>query len=268
MDTNVLSKITEKVDGGEKAALVILSNNAGSVPGKEGSLMGVFQDGSIIGTVGGGAIEYDIIKRSMEAMEKNENFNFDYSLTEDGKLQMACGGQASGFVKVLIPKDKLIIFGAGHCAQKLAKFAVNCNFSVTVIDDREEFKTHPDFKGISEYLLGTPEEVVDKLIFNGDSTYIVVATRGHKHDFDAARVLMNKDYKYLGMLGSKKKAIELKDKLLKEGFDREEINNMYLPIGLDISDGSIEEIGISILGEILKVKNNLKGQSRRIELKK
>ncbi|WP_100065641.1 XdhC family protein [Miniphocaeibacter massiliensis] len=267
MEATVLSKIGKVAEQGEKAALIILESNCGSVPGKEGSIMGVFEDGSTIGTVGGGAIEYDLIKRSLEAMKKNENFKFDYSLTEKGELKMACGGQASGFVKIFVPKNKLIIFGGGHCSQKLAKFAVNCNFAVYVVDDREEFKNNSDFDGIVEYLVGTPKEVVQNLSFNADTTYIVMATRGHLHDLDAARVTIDKEYKYMGMLGSKKKAIEVKEQLLKEGYSLEKINNIHLPIGLDISDGSVEEIGISILSEILKVKNNLKGEFRKIEIK-
>ena len=268
MEALVLSKIGEVAAKGEKAALIILETNCGSVPGKEGAVMGVFEDGSTIGTVGGGAIEYDLVKRSLEAMKTNENFKFDYTLTEKGELKMACGGQASGFVKIFVPKNKLIIFGAGHCAQKLAKFAITCNFAVYIIDDREEFKNNSDFDGVVEYLVGTPEEVVDRLPFDKESTYIVMATRGHRHDLDAARVTLGKDYKYMGMLGSRKKAVEVKETLLKEGFDLDEINKINLPIGLDLSDGSVEGIGISILSEILKVKNNLNGENRKIELKK
>ncbi|QQK07962.1 XdhC family protein [Miniphocaeibacter halophilus] len=266
METQVLTKIAKKVEKGEKAALVILENNCGSVPGKEGSLMGVFEDGSIVGTVGGGAIEFDIVQRTLKAMERNKNFKFDYSLTEDGELQMACGGQTSGFVKIFVPKNNLIIFGAGHCAQKLAKFALGCNFNVTIVDDREEFKNHPDFEGITEYIVGIPEDIVDKLKFDKNSTYIVIATRGHMHDYEATKAVIEKDYKYIGMLGSRKKAIELKEKLVNSGTDLDLVNKIYLPIGLDISNGSIEEIGISILGEILKVKNGLDGKSRKIEI--
>ena len=266
METRVLKKITEKVNRGERAALVILEDNKGSVPGKEGSLMAVFEDGSTIGTVGGGAIEFDLIKRSLEAMKNNENFKFDYTLTKDSELKMVCGGQTNGFVKIFVPKNKLIIFGAGHCSQKLARFAVNCNFSVTVIDDREEFKDLPDFNGIDEYLVGTPEEVIDKINFDADSTYIVIATRGHSHDLEAAKAVINKDYKYLGIMGSRKKSLEIKRGLLEFGIDKDLINKTYSPIGLDISDGSIEEIGISILSEILKVKNELEANSRKIEI--
>lgn len=267
MEIQVLRKIAERVDKGEKAAMVILENNCGSVPGKEGSIMAVFEDGSTFGTVGGGAIEYDLTKRTKNALESNENFEFDYTLTDKGELKMTCGGQTSGYVKIFHPKDNLIIFGAGHCAQKLAKFAVGCNFSVTVIDDREEFKNNEDFNGIKEYIVGAPSEVAEKLNYNKESTYIVLATRGHKHDYEAAKAVINKDYKYLGMLGSKKKSIEMKNRLRDENEDLELVNKMNTPIGLDISDGSIEEIGISILAEILKVKNGLTGNSRLLEVK-
>lgn len=266
MEALVLKKLYEHVNKGEKAALVVITKNCGSVPGKEGSIMAVFPDGSTVGTVGGGAIEYDLTKRSVKAMEDNKSFDFDYSLTESGELKMTCGGQSRGFVKVFYPKSNLIIFGAGHCAQKIAKFATSCNFAVTVIDDRDEFKDLEDFNEIDRYIVGTPQEAVNELYFDKDNTFIVMATRGHKHDIDAARVILDKDYKYAGMLGSRKKTLEVKRKLLSEGFSKEKINKMYLPIGLDISDGGVEEIGIGVLAEILKVKNGLSGKERRLEL--
>lgn len=266
MEALVLKKLYERVNKGEKAALVMITKNCGSVPGKEGAIMAVFPDGSSVGTVGGGAIEYDLIKRSVEGMENNESFDFDYSLTDSGELKMTCGGQSRGFVRVFFPRNNLIIFGAGHCSQKIAKFATICNFSVTVIDDREEFKDLEDFKDIDRYIVGTPDEAIDELYFDKDTTFIVMATRGHKHDIDAARVILNKDYKYAGMLGSRKKTLEVKKKLLNEGFSKEKINEMYLPIGLDLSDGTVEEIGIAVIAEMLKVKNGLSAKERRLKL--
>lgn len=266
MQANILSYINEKVGEGQRAALVILTKNRGSVPGQEGSTMAVFEDGTTKGTIGGGAIEYDVTKRTVEALKKGEDFEFDYNLSKDGELKMACGGNSTGIVKIFYPNADLIIFGAGHVSQKLARVAIKTGFNVTVTDDREAFKDAEDFKGIRNYLVGKPKDVIDSLRFSSHNTFIVVATRGHENDEEAIEALLRKEYKYLGMIGSRKKIGGLVSRLKEKGFSLEEINKIHMPIGLDIDDGSVEEIAISILAEILMVKNGLPGTKHKVDL--
>ncbi|MDO5755818.1 MAG: XdhC/CoxI family protein [Tissierellia bacterium] len=263
MQAKILQKIYEKVDQGQKAALVLLTENKGSTPGRDGSVMAVFQDGTSLGTIGGGAIEYDIIKRAKEAMENGDDFEFDYNLTEKGELKMACGGDSKGFVKLFFPNKNLIIFGAGHVSQKLSRIAVKTGFNVIVTDDREEYQREKDFQGIQKYITATPKDAVEQIQFHKDNTYIVVCTRGHNGDEEALKALLPKDYKYLGMIGSRRKVGAVIKKLREEGFTKEQIGTVHMPIGLNIDDGSVEEIAISILAEILMIKNNGSGQKNK-----
>ena len=265
MQSDILNKIYEKNEEGERAALVLLTKNRGSTPGADGSTMAVFEDGSSVGTVGGGAIEFDVTKRSKEAIEKGEDFEFDYNLSQNGELKMACGGDSKGVVKIFYPNNKLVIFGAGHVSQKLARIATKTGFDVYVTDDREEFEKSEDFEGIKEYLACEPEEACEKIKFNKDNTFVVVCTRGHKKDEDAVEELLKKDYKYLGLIGSRKKVGNLIKNLKEKGISEEAIKTINMPVGLNIDNGSVEEIAISILAEILMIKNDKDGKQMKID---
>ena len=111
MQNDVLLQMYRSLGDGYKCMMVTLFKNKGSVPGKQGNIMAVREDGKTFGTVGGGAIEHQIIKDSIENLKCDKDFEFDYVLNEGEKVSMSCGGKASGFGKVFYPKPTLIIFG-------------------------------------------------------------------------------------------------------------------------------------------------------------
>lgn len=263
MKAEILDKIYQENRRGKDAALVFLIENKGSTPGEDNSLMAVLSDGEFFGTIGGGKIEADVIRRSLEGFKDGKSFEFDYNLSKDGKLKMACGGNSRGFVKYFKASNRLIIFGAGHVSQKLARIATKTNFEITVIDDRDEFKDSPDFEEIKEYMAESVEKAIEKIDFDKEKTYIVLCTRAHSQDAEVLRNILDKDYSYLGMIGSKAKVISVFKDLEKEGYDRAKLNQIYTPIGLDIDNGSVEEIAISIMAEILMIKNKKSGQSQK-----
>ena len=263
MKAEILDKIYQENRRGKDAALVFLIENKGSTPGEDNSLMVVLSDGEFFGTIGGGKIEADVIRRSLEGFKDGKSFEFDYNLSEDGKLKMACGGNSRGFVKYFKASNRLIIFGAGHVSQKLARIATKTNFEITVIDDREEFKDSPDFEEIKEYMAESIDKAIENIDFDKEKTYIVLCTRGHSQDAEVLRNILDKDYSYLGMIGSKAKVISVLKDLEKEGYGRAKLNQIYTPIGLDIDNGSVEEIAISIMAEILMIKNKKSGQSQK-----
>ena len=255
MQNDVLLEMYKSLEEGYKCMMVTLFKNKGSVPGKQGNIMAVREDGKTFGTVGGGAIEYQVIKDSIENLKKDNDFEFDYVLNEGEKVSMSCGGRASGFGKVFFPKPTLIIFGAGHCSQKLARIATLTNFEVVVVDDRDEFIYNEDFSNIKKFINKEIEDSIDDLRFTPD-TFIIAATRDHKDDEEVAFNILNKPHKYFGMLGSRKKANTLKQNLIDRNVDKKLVDSINVPVGLDIDDGSVEEIAISIMSQILKVKNN------------
>lgn len=254
MQTEILEIVVKEVEAGRKAALVFLTEAKGSIPGAHDSLMAVLADGRTFGTIGGGAVEFEVIKKALRAIEEGRDENFSFRLTQNSETKMLCGGNSSGYIKVFKPRPQLIIFGAGHVSQKLARIAVKTDFDVTVVDEREDFKDKEDFEGIKKFLSGSKEEAVASLNFDRDNTYIVICTTST--DFEALRLVLGRDFKYLGMIGSRAKVSLVKKKILEEGFTEEDFARVHAPVGLDIDNGRVEEIAISIMAQILAVKNS------------
>ncbi|MDT9330420.1 XdhC family protein [Clostridium perfringens] len=253
MDEKVLKSIIDGLAKGKRMALVTLTSSNGSTPRKNGSLMSVDKNGNIIGSIGGGKIEYVVIESAINCIESGQGKNFTYNLNDNG-VKMACGGTIEGYIKIFEPKPNLIIFGGGHISQSICRLTDNMNFRRTVIEDREEFKEYDAFKNVEEFIIA--ESIEELKDINFENSYIVVVTRGHKRDTYWARELIDKNYNYIGVVGSAKKVIELKQAISENGISKELIEGMHAPIGLDISDGTPEEIAFSILSEILLVKNN------------
>lgn len=254
MDELILKKILETLDRNEKVALVTLTNIKGSTPRDEGSLMLVWEDGKILGSIGGGKIEYTVIQESIQAIKEGKSREFDHSLTPNGDLQMQCGGEARGFIRVFNPEKNLIIVGGGHVGEKVLELATFLGFKCTVVDDREEYKNKESLQKAHEIIIAPYENAIDQVKIT-DETYIVIATKGHMGDFEFVKSALQTNAKYVGLIGSKVKHVFIKKSLKEEGFSDEQISKIYGPIGLDISNQLPEEIAVSIMSEILLIKN-------------
>lgn len=254
MDERVLQSIIEGLSNGRKMALVTIISSIGSTPRKKGSIMSVNENGEIVGSIGGGRVEGIVIESAVRCLKSGQGEVFSYALNERGEIQMVCGGSVEGYIKVFEPKPNLIIFGGGHISQNICRLTDHMNFRRVVIEDREEFKEYDAFKNVDEFIVASNISEVGNINFN--DSYIVIVTRGHKSDSYWAKELVDKNYNYLGVVGSMKKSLKLKEMLLNKGVSKEMIERIHIPIGLDISDGTPEEIAVSILSEILLVKNN------------
>lgn len=259
MDREILQFIDEKLGQGRTCALILIESQDGSAPGAEGAIMALCEDGSSRGTCGGGNLEKMLTQQVMEGMGEARHFPFAFELAKD--LGMVCGGSARGYVRYFSQGPELVIFGAGHCSEALVRLLKNQRFAVTVVDEREGYADKEVFRDV-RFLNMTPEEAVGQIRF-GPSTYLVVATWGHLLDARAYRVCLGREYAFLGGLGSSKKASSVKTALLREGFEEQEILDLHLPVGIDLADGTPEEIAVSILAELLLVKNH-----RPLQLKK
>ena len=254
MDEIILKEVYNQVKNGYKVAFATITKTIGSTPGKMGATIAVFQDGNVLGTVGGGMIEHKVINKCIECLKTEEDYNFEYTLNDNGNLGMQCGGTAFGYIKIFKPKPKLIIIGAGHIGLALFKIAKNLDFYTVVIDDREEFANTNRFENVDEIYSGDIESIIKNIDIN-DNTYIVIATRGYEGDLTSLRSVINKNPKYIGMIGSRKKWIKVKETLINENIEKEKLENVYAPVGINISSNSVDEIAFGIMAEILLVKN-------------
>lgn len=171
------------------------------------------------------------------------------------------------FVEVLEKNPHLIILGGGHVSCPVAHMAKMLGFHVTVMDDREEFLTKERFPDADERILGSFDEFGEKIPVY-ENAYYVVVTRGHQGDALCARQILKRPYTYFGMIGSRTKVKLTREMLLSEGFEESQLNSIHAPIGLPIGGETPEEIAVSIVAEIVQVKNRFKRASNDEKVEK
>ena len=173
----------------------------------------------------------------------------------------AAGGKVEVFFEVMPSPPKLLVVGAGHIAVPLVKFAKILDFHVTVIDDRILFANRERFPDADEILVGDMAAMLKELSIT-PTTYIVLITRGHKYDEPCLREIIHSSSKYIGMIGSRRRVKACFQRFREEEKIAEEIvQRVYAPIGLEIKTETPEEIALSILAEVIKVRRGGKAQS-------
>ncbi len=253
-DFLVMKKALEEIDNGKELAIATIIKSEGSTPRGLGTMMAVLEDGSIHGTIGGGTLEKYIIELCIGAIKEGESKTIDLPLDAEG-VDMVCGGKVEVFIDVYKIKPKLLIIGGGHVGYAIYNIASLLNFNISIFEDREEFLTKERFPLAKELILGSIDERLRNYKID-NNTYIVIVSRGHKSDERALLEVINSNAKYIGVMGSKGKVMTMMDKIRNSGITEENINKIYAPIGLKISSGSPEEIAMSIMAEILLIKNN------------
>lgn len=168
-----------------------------------------------------------------------------------GILQL-CGCKV--LVTPLMPPPRMVIFGAGHLAIPLVEMASWCGFEITVVDDRQEFASGDRFPR-AEKVLAASMDAIGNLELSSLTTYFVLITREHRHDYMLLRQLLGTPYAYLGMIGSRRRTTTVKERLINDGFQETEVQAVHTPIGLEINAQTPEEIAISIMAEVIAVKN-------------
>ena len=253
-DISIMKKATEEIEAGKELAIATITKSEGSTPRGLGTSMIVLGDGNIHGTIGGGALEKHVIELCIESIKEGQSKSVDLPLNTKG-VEMICGGGVEVFIDVYKQKPKLLIVGGGHVGYALYKIASLLDFDIVIFEDREEFLTSERFPLAKELVLGSLRENLRNYKID-DSSYIVIVSRSHNSDQESLEEVLNSNAKYIGAMGSKKKIVTMMNNLKELGFSEENLNKIYAPIGLNIAGESPEEIGMSIISEILLVKNN------------
>jgi len=240
---------------GERAALATVTMTKGSTPREQGAKMLVKSDGTIVGSVGGGSLELEVCKEAIKVIAegKAKVLHFDLTGREAAEIGMVCGGVMDVFIEPIGPPPTLYIFGGGHISLSLAKIGKMLEFRVVVIDDSPEFANRERFPEADEILVRDFGSVYPQLEIN-EPSYIVIVTRGHLSDEMVLEQALKTNALYIGMIGSKKKIKTVYSHLQSRGISKEVLQKVHAPIGLEISAETPEEIAVSILAEIIKVK--------------
>ena len=249
--------LLEVEDGGGPAALVTIVAARGSTPQKPGAKMIVFADGRTVGTIGGGCLEAELARRARQAIASGRSTLAEFELTPEqaGAEGLICGGKMQVFIEPLERTPTLCILGAGHIAMPLAALAHRCGFRVEVLDDRAQFVNAERFPEAA--LIVEPFSAAASRLTLGADTYAVVATRGHAGDLEALQAVVGRGLRYVGLVGSRSKAVHLLAALRERGVSAEDLAAIHVPVGLAIGAVSPEEIAVSILAEMIAVRRGV-----------
>ncbi|MEZ4660695.1 MAG: XdhC/CoxI family protein [Caldilineaceae bacterium] len=210
-----------------------------------GAKLLLWPDGSVEGDLGNAALNREVAQRAKALM--NEQRSARISLSAEGQ-------EYDVFVDVQAPPPKLIVVGAVHIAIHLVAFAKQLGFHTVVVDARSAFATGDRFPHVDELITQWPADALTELGID-ESTCIVVLTHDEKLDNPALAVSVNSPAQYIGALGSKKTHARRVEALKAEGATDEEISRIYAPIGIDLGGRKPEEIAVSIIAEIVAVRN-------------
>ena len=242
---------------GRRGAVATITTVRGSIPSFQTAKMLVRDDGSIVGTVGGGCVEAEVWQAAREVMEEEKPRSLTFNLNNNPKYDtgLVCGGTLEVFVEPVLPPALLYIFGAGHVAYNLYRVAKIAGFDVIVVDDRESYANRERFPEAREVIADDFERVTRHLHVP-ESVYIVVVTRGHRDDMRVLRWAVNANARYLGMIGSRRKTISIYKELEQEGIPAEKFANIHAPVGLEIGAVTPEEIAVAIVAEMITVRRH------------
>ncbi len=256
-DPRLIAQLQELLKKGKPVALCTIIGKTGSSPRDEGAKMLIDSDGNTYGTVGGGGMERRLEEEALKALAEGRPQTITFALgvkPREGAIPInsRCGGEVKIFMDIMKPDPRLIVIGSGHIGMPLAHLAHEAGFETIVVDDaptttRERFphateiRSDPIEKEIED-LKTTPADYV--AIVHGESWYELTSLRG----------LLPRKPAYVGLLGSNSKAEKISEKLISDGLPAEDVARIISPIGIESGAETPEEIAVSIVAELIKVR--------------
>lgn len=258
--TTVFQALAELEKHNRAGALSTIVRSNGSTPRHTGSKMLVYPDGSFIGTVGGGDLENRVIAESLLAIGDGQPRMLEYSFVDPKRGDVGvCGGQVEVYVEPIQPKPTIVVIGAGHVGKAVASLAHWLGFRVVVNDDRPGFCTPEATPGGDEYHPGKMDVLPGSLEI-GQWTYFVLTTRGMNVDVEGLPALLDTSAGYIGIIGSRRRWTTARKNMIANGVPPEKLERVRSPIGLELNAETPEEIAVSIMAEIIMLRNGGNGQ--------
>lgn len=258
---NIYKALAELEEGGGGGVLCTVVHSQGSTPRHAGSKMLVYPDGRFIGSVGGGEMESRVIREALDAFQKGETRKLTYSMVDPKQGDPGiCGGTVEIFLEPMNTKHRLIIVGGGHVGKAVAHLGKWLGFRVAISDDRLEYcnkEANPDADEFYPVALKDLPEATDI----GPNDYLILTTRGVPIDVPGMPAILNTNAKYVGVIGSKKRWLTTRKALIEQGIPVETLDKVYSPIGIELGAETPEEIAVSILAEVMMVRNRASGKT-------
>lgn len=258
-EIELFAKIQELLRAGTSFVLVTLVSIKGSAPQDLGAKAIIVRDGILQGTVGGGKLEAKAIRHAQEMLEQCTEETKQlctWNLQRD--LGMTCGGEASMFFDgYFVHPWNIALFGAGHVIQALVPILATMKCQIYCVDPRQNWLDKlPESPNLRRLCLSDPAESVAVVPKN---SFVCLITQGHGTDLPILKELLKQShtYPYIGMIGSDTKALRVRKALEQDGFTEEQIAELRSPIGLSIGTNHQTEIAISIIAELLQIRDQI-----------
>jgi xanthine dehydrogenase accessory factor len=242
------------------AALCTVVKSEGSTPRHVGSKMLVYPDGHFIGTVGGGDLEHRVMDEAWMAMGDGQARLLHYNMADPSRGDPGvCGGQVEVFVEPILPPPMLVVIGAGHVGKAVAHLAKWLGFRVAVSDDRTEFCNKESIPDGDFFYPCSMKDLPAHMTIDR-RTFLVLTTRGSSVDADGMPALLATPAPYIGVIGSRRRWATTVKQLKAEGVAAEAIARVHSPMGLELHAETPEEIAVSILAEVLMIRDKGTGK--------
>ena len=251
------ARIAELLKDRKTFVVATILDKKGSAPQQAGAKILVYSTGSFEFTIGGGTFEAEVIHDALTVFNGTSPQFREYRLTKPD-LGMYCQGVVQVYFEKYSPRPQLIIFGGGHVGQALSRISgASGLFSVVVIDDRKEY-ADPQKHSAADRVIWTDRTFSDNApVVDGD-TYVVIVTRCHATDQLLVKKYIHSGAAYIGLIGSRPKIRQFAKELEQDGITKSDFESIHAPIGIPIGGKDPSEIAISILAQIVQVKNQLK----------
>ncbi len=262
---SIISALAALEANGEAGALCTIIETRGSTPRHQGSKMLVYADGSFVGTVGGGEVENLVRHEALQSLQDGKTRVLRYNMVDPQKGDPGvCGGTLEVFVEPYLPQPLLVIIGGGHVGKAVAHLGRWLNFTVAVSDDRAEFCTPETNPDADQFYPVSMAELPAHLKIT-PFTYLVLTTRGSAVDVAGLPALLVTPAAYIGVIGSKRRWLTTRKALADGGVPEEALQRVRSPMGLELNAETPEEIAVSILAEIMMLRNAGSGKSMDID---
>ncbi len=247
---SLIEKLYDAESKGISCAICTIIKTSGTTPRAVGSKMIVYDNGELFGSIGGGTVEQEVKDEALIAI-KSQNyvrrvFKIESkSIKRDDNIEI--------FIEPVLPRVNCFIFGAGHIGKQVACFSKQMSWHTVIIDDRPELCNTTNIPYGDEFIIGFSEKNLDFLDKQDD--YFILTTRNSELDVIILKSILKKNARFIGVLGSIKRWENTKNELLKSGFLETELTKIFAPIGIEINAETPEEIAISIISQIIMIRN-------------
>ena len=262
---SIFQVLSQLEKNNESAVLCTVINSEGSTPRHVGSKMLVYPDGKFIGTVGGGELESRVIKGALESIKSGKAQTLSYTMADPSRGDPGvCGGTVEVFVEPILPPAMIVVIGGGHVGRAVVHLAKWLGFGVAVSDDREEFCNPESVPGADAYYPVPMGKLTEHLKVTRQA-YLVVTSRGSVIDAAGLPNLLESEAAYIGVIGSKRRWLTTVKALKEQGVSEEKIARVHSPMGIELNAETPEEIAVSIMAEVLMVRDRGTGKKMSVE---